>query len=206
MNYSRLLVGALIALIPLGYIAGRITVSTENQRKPIQKPDDAKEAPQEQPVVPVVLETAPQVERSTPQPTRGVNPAEAVSDPDTEQVAERAAVRTAEIEKRLKTESRDRAWATETEDKIRDAAKAIAGDKGRYTLKEVTCLTSICAVEISIPDLKGPQGNMHGFPFSVPGMAGFDFSEPERSSDGRYGIRYKFFRQGYPAPGGENSG
>jgi len=110
-----------------------------------------------------------------------------------------------EIESKLKTERRDRSWSSETEDNIRSAAKTVAGEGGKFSFASLSCLTSLCKAELSLPNLTGPQGTMYSFPFSVPNMAGFQNTQPVQRADGTYKIEYTFFRKGYPVPGQEQT-
>lgn len=111
----------------------------------------------------------------------------------------------AEIATRLATETRDRSWASEAEGTLRNAIAVSAGDGAKYTISSMSCLTSLCSVELKFADITGALGTMQTFPHRVNGMAAFDFAQPQKEADDKYRVEYKFFRRGYPVPGEENT-
>ncbi len=121
-----------------------------------------------------------------------------------QEIQDRQAGIAAEIEKRLATEPRDKFWATAAEEQLRHAAKACSGDNGDNKVTALSCRTSICKIELSVPAKAGvPSAGT--LPFFVEGMAGLRRSEPVQQSDGSYTLAFDFFRKGYPMPGTESA-
>jgi hypothetical protein len=106
-----------------------------------------------------------------------------------------------EIERRLRSESRDPAWSSATEELLKRAAKKAAGKRGTYAISELSCLTTVCRIEFLLPNLNAPQRAMNAFPLMVEGMAGYHYTQPLKGADGKYRVTYEFFRKGYPTPG-----
>jgi hypothetical protein len=125
--------------------------------------------------------------------------------PGTHGLQERENRRQAEVERRLKTESRDRSWSGAAEDAIRQTLASVSGRHPQYAISRLTCLTSVCSVEFATPDPTAAGMDIrHGISI-VEGVAAFDFHEPVQKPDGTYIVAYELFRKGYAVPGDERT-
>jgi len=104
------------------------------------------------------------------------------------------------IESTLKTEPRDKSWASSTEGELQTAVDTAIKDGARFSTKTVKCLTSICEMVLFAPtpddlgaiDLQlGPH---------ITGMGSIDIAPPQTGADGRATVTCRLFRQGYPRP------
>ncbi len=122
-----------------------------------------------------------------------------------QEIQDRQEAISADINKRLATEPREKSWASATEEQLRRAAKASSGDAGGSTIATLSCRTSICKIELSVPAKTGAVASTGSLPFFVEGMAGFRRSLPVQQSDGSYTVAFDFYRKGYQMPGEERA-
>jgi hypothetical protein len=93
-----------------------------------------------------------------------------------------------------------RTWAPATEESIRAALQKAASGRGTYSLEKMRCLTRLCSVELTLPNMDSPQRAMQSFPMFVENMEGFRTSTPTQDSDGKFRMRIEFYRPGYEEP------
>ncbi len=123
--------------------------------------------------------------------------------PTSESLRDRESQRVAEIQRRLRTEPRDRPWAATTEVEIQNVAKSASVEGKNYSLKNLSCLTSICTAEVTATGTEGPFEITHVFPLKLEGIAAVEFEQAHIATDGSYTVPFKFYRKGYPLPGQE---
>lgn len=119
-----------------------------------------------------------------------------------EERANREASQKAEVAKRFATESRDRTWATSTEEQIRRTVQTIAGEAEAKTISGLSCLTTVCRLQMPAKDNGGASGPQTDtvLPAQVPNMAGFQVENIKDPATGKTNVTYTFFRSGYPMP------
>ncbi len=119
-----------------------------------------------------------------------------------QEILDRESERKAEIESRLKTESRDRSWATGAEDKIREYTGTTVSGGDPIKITALSCLTSICSAQVASSNPAALATMMIGFVLNVPGMAAVEIAkQPAKDNDGSYKAEYRFFRKGFVVPG-----
>jgi hypothetical protein len=121
--------------------------------------------------------------------------------PSAEEIDRRQAERVEQIEVAVQAELRDASWAPGFEKEIRQAIQ-VAGEGATYTVKSVTCRTSICRMEISHPDQQGQYAFLQQFQHNLPDVA-VSHLQPTQGSDGSFATVAHFVRKGYPMPGSE---
>jgi hypothetical protein len=112
------------------------------------------------------------------------------------------AKRAAAIENKLKTESRDRNWASAAEDRVQNAVKTAVDNGAQFKASTLKCLTSICELVLAADSPDKLQRAMYQI-YGITGMAGFSAGQPQKAADGSSSLTVRFFREGYPMPGRE---
>jgi len=107
----------------------------------------------------------------------------------------------AEVDHRLRTEPRDRAWASTAEDGLKDAVRAAVDQGAGFSIKTVRCLTSLCELVLSAATPDHLRMTALQLGHRISGMSSFRVGQPESETDGSAVVTYRLFRQGYPAPG-----
>lgn len=141
-----------------------------------------------------------------PAPTRESSPNPAPEGPavekglDAQKEDERRQERATAIELALRTERRDATWSSATEGHVRATVDAAVSEGGKFAVKELSCVTSLCELVLSaataddlkyLPDQLAPR---------FTGMSSIELSAPVTGADGRATVTLRLFRQGYPRP------
>jgi hypothetical protein len=106
----------------------------------------------------------------------------------------------AAIEAALRTEPRDRSWASPTEGTLRAAVDAVVNEGAKFSVKDLKCLTSVCEMVLSASaadDLKYLADQLAP---RITGMSSLDLSPPTTGADGSATVTCRLFRLGYPRP------
>jgi len=106
----------------------------------------------------------------------------------------------ARIQAVLRAEPRDRAWASPTEGNLRATIDTVVSEGGKFAVKDVKCLTSLCEMVLSAnapDDLKYLTDQLSP---KITGMGSMELLPPTVGTDGRATVTCRFFRQGYPRP------
>lgn len=120
---------------------------------------------------------------------------------DPSEMKEKELARAAAIEATLRTQPRDRAWASATEGQRQTAVDALVKEGAAFSVKTLRCLTSVCEVVLSPSN---PDQLRHAELRLAPritDMSSFDIAAPETAADGNVTVTYRMFRKGYPRPG-----
>lgn len=214
MNYRILALVALVTIVGLvGYVLGnRAQRPTQDRRsasssepRDLTADNDLRSAVGRLEQRLSVLEARGPASTQPTAPSEGANrsPARPTHRELIEDSIRQAAEVSEEIAGRLKTEGRDRVWSSAAEESIRGAMKSAMTDGGTFAFTNLTCVTSLCEADVSLPSLTGPSSAVYDFPFRVPNMGGFRKTHPTQNADGTYTIQYTFFRKGFPIPGGD---
>jgi hypothetical protein len=107
----------------------------------------------------------------------------------------------AEIDHRLRTEPRDRAWAPTAEGELKDAVRAAVDQGAQFSIRTLGCLTSLCELVLSAATSDHLHNAALQLGHRINGMSSFRVGRPESDADGSAVVTYRLFRQGYPAPG-----
>lgn len=135
--------------------------------------------------------TAPEAPPSEPTAPQDL---QALSELEQDREAKMASV----IETKLKTESRDRNWASAVEDQLNDAVKALADEGAHLSISTLKCFTSICELVLSATTSDDAQRSTYGLGRPISGTSGFNLRPPVKTADGSSKMIYTFFREGYP--------
>lgn len=119
---------------------------------------------------------------------------------DPAEMREREALRVAAIEARLKSEPRDRAWASSKETQLQTAVAAATKRGAQFSVKTVKCLTSICELVLSAPSAEQFRQTAMLLAPGIDGMSSFDLSAPETAPDGTATVTCRMYRKGYARP------
>ncbi|HEY5960683.1 MAG TPA: hypothetical protein VIV60_29215 [Polyangiaceae bacterium] len=106
----------------------------------------------------------------------------------------------AAIAETLRTEARDRNWASATENQLRDAVKAAADEGAQFSIKTVKCLTSICELVLLAAAPEQLRNSVLQVGHRFIGMSGFNVQQPETAADGTSAVTFRLFREGYAPP------
>jgi hypothetical protein len=128
-------------------------------------------------------------------------PANASAPPlDLGALKERELEKAAAIEATLRTEPRDSAWASATESQLQTAVNAAVQEGAQYSVKTVSCLTSICEMVLSASSPDKLSNTELQLARRVSGISSFDVAPLDTAADGSATVRYRLFRQAYPRP------
>lgn len=106
----------------------------------------------------------------------------------------------AAIEAALRTEARDRAWASPTEGTLRAAVDTVVNEGAKFSVKDLKCLTSICEMVLSAPSADDLKYLSDQLAPRITGMSSLDLSPPTTAADGTATVTCRLFRLGYPRP------
>jgi hypothetical protein len=116
------------------------------------------------------------------------------------EMTERELQKAAAIEAALKTEPRDSAWASVTERQLQTAVNAAVQEGAQYSVKTLSCLTSICEMVLSASSPDKLNNTTLQLARSIDGMSSFDIVPPKTAADGSATLTYRLFRKSYPRP------
>jgi len=108
--------------------------------------------------------------------------------------------RAAAIEATLKTEPRDRAWASTTESQLRTAVDTAIKEGAQYSVRTLRCLTSVCEMVLSASSPEELRYTSFQLGPRIAGMSSYDVAQPETAADGTATVTYRLFRMGYQRP------
>lgn len=100
----------------------------------------------------------------------------------------------------LKTEPKDRVWASSTENQVRLAVDTAVKEGAKFSVKTLNCMTSLCEMVLSAASAEDLQYISHQLPSHVTGMGSLDLAPPEIGVDGTATVTCRLFRQGYSRP------
>lgn len=106
----------------------------------------------------------------------------------------------AAIDRTLKTEPRDRVWASAAESQLQATVEAAVKEGVQFSVKAMKCLTSICEMVLSASSPDQLHGTDLSLIHRISGMGSFDIAPTETEADGSGTITYRLFREGYPRP------
>ena len=108
--------------------------------------------------------------------------------------------RAAAIEAAVKTEPRDKDWASPTETQLQAAVGAAVAAGARFSIRTLRCATTVCDMVLTASSAEDLGHISEELGNRITGMNSMDMSPPSSGPDGRTIVTCRLFRQGYPRP------
>jgi hypothetical protein len=119
-----------------------------------------------------------------------------------EEMERRQARRVERVEEAVQSEPRDASWAPTFEKEIQQAVQDAAGAAGSYSVKALSCRTSVCRMELSHQNESDQLAFLQKFQTHLPYAAATHLG-PVQRGDGSFTTVAHFVRVGYPIPGAD---
>jgi hypothetical protein len=113
---------------------------------------------------------------------------------------ERRLERAAAIEAVVKTEPRDKDWASPTESQLQAAVSAAVAAGAKFSIRTLRCATTVCDMVLTASSAEDLGHIAEDLGNRITGMNSMDMSPPSSGPDGRTTVTCRLFRQGYPRP------
>jgi len=113
---------------------------------------------------------------------------------------ERRLERAAAIEAAVKTEPRDKDWASPTETQLQAAVSAAIAGGAKFSIRTLRCATTVCDMVLTASSAEDLGHIAEELGNRITGMNSMDMSPPSSGPDGRTTVTCRLFRQGYPRP------
>ncbi len=119
---------------------------------------------------------------------------------DPAEAKQRIADKAAAVEAALKTEPRDRNWASLTEGQVQAAVDAAVKDGAKLSVQTLRCMTNVCELVLSAPSADLLAGIDVQLASQLTELGSMDIQPPVTAANGAATVAYRMFRKGRPRP------
>jgi hypothetical protein len=194
------------SLYSLGRNAARPSKTTASQSAPQESPTTANDLARLEDQLSATQRRLDSLESTAARPPEA-EPAKSAAPParprpSREEMERRQAQRVERVEEAVQTEPRDASWAPTFEKEIQQAMQTAASAGGSYSVKALSCRTSVCRMELSHPNQRDQVAFLQSFQTHLPYAAATHFG-PVQHGDGTFTTVAHFVRAGYPIPGAD---